>query len=162
MYLCYNSKLGAYLSKWHNFTKDNLELEWPFRGTLTWAELIQLRGPIWAKMKPNPKDPMVSIFLLVWGSLIPKRIKISKYLPLKGGRGIHRSLKKQQKTFLLWEHAYIQKGCKSSINELHLYIVQPDSPVNIWLTIHLCAYTHVCAGMCVQIYFVLVGGTTWN
>jgi len=35
MDLCYNSNLCAYLSKWHNFTKDNLELEWPFRATLT-------------------------------------------------------------------------------------------------------------------------------
>lgn len=45
MYLCYNSNLCAYLSKWHNFTKDNLELEWPFRGTLTSAKLFSLEVP---------------------------------------------------------------------------------------------------------------------
>lgn len=43
--LCYNSNSCAYLSKWHNFTKDNLELEWPFRGTSTWAKLFSREVP---------------------------------------------------------------------------------------------------------------------
>lgn len=44
MYLCCSPNLCTHLSNQHNFTKDNLELQWPLQGVFNMNKAIYLRS----------------------------------------------------------------------------------------------------------------------